>query len=270
MPFNLTSLPTGTFPRVSGRKGSTIRLNVTFYANGVATDPYAIREINIYRNSASATNLVDTIQINTLPGESAYPSPLVQCETGEYYYDYLVPDDLVTPDSYVDEWSFIGDALEGEGGTTGDIDFNDQTLWDQKCGRFFLNNATNFCLDDGLIVPRIGFEALDVNLQKDELRSIEVGMMPLPLYDYDFNLISPMIPHIVPTYTLETLNHECIVNDGPALIGLRQGLHRTSPFVVRFQIDTSQFIIGTYQYKIKLQLPNGETRVSPNFKFSIN
>ena len=36
-------------PRISGRRGQLIDLNIDFIRNGIATDPYAIRYVEIYK-----------------------------------------------------------------------------------------------------------------------------------------------------------------------------------------------------------------------------
>lgn len=241
-------------PRISGRTGGTIALNVTFYRNGVPTDPYAIRRIDIYNNSEKPENLVAQAVISD-PTDSAYPYPLEHPSTGVYTFLFDVPADFEAPGAYVDVWRFIG----SDPGTGGDI--TDETTWIAQCNKFWVF-PDGFYLDDGLVIPRFAFEALDKTFKKPEVRTLEVGLMPLPLYDFDFNRIAPIIPQLRAYITIETTNCEVIVNNEPCRIGLRQGSYRTNPFVIQYTVDTQPFLIGTYLYKIKLDLPNGETRVS--------
>ena len=258
-------------PRISSRKGETVRLNVTFYKNGVPADPFAIRRIDIYKNSKKAENLVAQVPIDT-PETVGYPSPVVHLEnssgfiTGEYYLDFDIPDTF-EPDIYIDDWLFIGDELTVSSGS--ELDFDDETLWDSFCNKFWVFSGGGWYVDDGLIVPKFGFEALDREFVRPEIRTLEVGMMPLPLYDYDYNRIAPLIPQLTATISIETANKEVIIDGAACRIGLRQGSFRTNPFVVQYTIDTGTFIMGTYTYFITLTLPNGETRISKPLYFAI-
>lgn len=259
-------------PRISGRKGSVIRLNASFYKNGVLANPYAIRRIDIYKGSKADENLVAQIPVDS-PGESTYPSPITQEEdssgpiAGTFYYDFTVPDDFTAPQIYIDDWNFIGDELIGDNGT--DIDITDETLWDSQCNRFWVYPANDWYIDDGLIIPRFGYEPLDRHFTKPEVRPLEIGLMPLPRYDFDYNRVAPLIPRLNATIDIETTNSEIIFEDQPCTIGLRQGSYRTNPFIIRYLLDTDKFLMGTYRYRITLHLPNGETRVSPNLVFTI-
>ena len=94
--------------------------------------------------------------------------------------------------------------------------------------------------------------------------------MPLPLYDYNFNLVNPMIPYLKPTISISTRFCEQLVVDEPCRIGLRQGAYRSNPYVVAYDLDTSMFMRGTYQYNIKLNLPDGSSRVSRKFTFTVS
>ena len=257
---------TAPYSRISARKGAVVRLNLSFYANGVLADPWSIRKIRIYQNTDSEENLVAEID----PSTTDYPSPIVQEEdssgpiVGKYYYDLTVPDTFVAPDSYIDKWYWIGDELTGT-----DVDLTDETLWDSKCNQFFVVASNSWYADDGLIVPRIAFEALDKDLVKPAVQTIEVGLMPIPLYDYDYNRIAPMMANLVATIDIETLNCEAIVVNGAMTMGLRQGTYRSNPFVTQYRIDTNDFLKGTYRYRVTLHLPNGETRVSPLLQFTV-
>jgi hypothetical protein len=143
-------------------------------------------------------------------------------------------------------------------------------MWDNICGRFFVINSNTWYGDDELITKRFGFEPLDRNFQKGEVRFLEVGIMPLPLYDYDWNRIVPLIPYLQASITIETLNCERIIEDAPMELGLRQGSYRTNPFVAKYKLDATAMLIGTYRYWVKFTLPNGETRISNKLHISIN
>ena len=117
---------------------------------------------------------------------------------------------------------------------------------------------------------RFGFEPLDQKFYTPEARPLEVGLMPLPLYDYNFNLVNPMIPFLSPTISIETQHSEMLVDGATCVMGIRQGSNRSNPYVVKYDLDTSNFLKGTYRYWITLSLPDGTTRVSRKFVFSIN
>lgn len=262
------------YPRISARKGSIVRLNVRFNANGVPTDPYAIRRIDIYQNSQATENLLVQIEIVD-PDDPTYPAPLVNVggsdgNVGEYYYDFEVPDTFVAPDNYIDQWHYIGDELLGAMGS--DIDITDETLWDSQCLDFFVVASNTWYLDDGLIVPRFSFEALDKDFTKPEVRTLEVGIMPQPLYDYDYCRIAPMMAMLQATITITGSGGNCdetIIDSAPMTVGIRQGSHRSNPYVFQYRLDTSSLLRGTYNYTVTVTLPNGETRISPPLTFTV-
>lgn len=256
-------------PRISSRTGGTVDLNVTFYRNGVAEDPFAIRRIDIYEGSEKPENLVAQIPISD-PTDALYPAPLLKPLMGTgspipgaFILPFDIPSTFNAPVVYLDVWRFIGTDL----GTGGDL--NDETLWSSQCNKFWVF-PDGFYLDDGLVVPRFGFEALDKTFRKPEVRSLEVGLMPLPLYDFDFNRIAPIIPQLRALITIQTENCELLVDRAPCRIGIRQGSYRTNPFVIQYQLDTADFLVGTYVYRITLLLPNGETRVSEDMRITIH
>lgn len=279
------------YPRISARKGQVVDLNVDFYHSGVLADPYAIRYVEIYKTQVVPHNLVATIPV--VERDSIhYPSPVLheyesavpgECCTeptedmtpivGKYHLPFTVPNDFSVPDIYYDVWYYFPTNPCGElgtGGTECDIDeeqYSDLLL--KCCHRFWVYPDEWMC-DDKLQTIRFGFEPLDQKFYQPESRPLEVGIMPLPLYDYNFNLVNPMIPFLKPTITVETQNNEKILCDEPCRIGIRQGSYRSNPWVVQYDIDTCKFLKGTYRYFIALRLPNGSSRVSRKFILTIS
>ncbi len=288
-----------SFTRISARTGQPVNLCVTFRRDGVATDPYAIRKIEIYRGSIAPHNLVDTISVVD-PWNDAYPSPISlvaaateigDCGTdpgtseeilaGQYCYEYDVPANAVAPDLYYDVWYYYpdnpcsanltdSDCTAGTDGTAAtDLDSDVYAgLLRSSCNRFWVYPDRWF-VDDGLQTVRYQFEPLDLKFRTPEARPLEVGLMPMPLYDYDYNLSVPIIPYLTATIRVETQHKELIVDDEAMTIGLRQGSFRSNPYVLKWTLDTDRFLIGTYKYRIKLVLPDGSTRSSPDFIFTI-
>lgn len=261
-------------PRISGRKGKVVDLNVDFYNNGILSDPFAIRKIDIYKTQVAPHNLVATIPISE-PDGTNYPSPLC-LETsgtngyivGKYHLPFSIPADFTAPDIYYDVWSYyptdpclnITDCdLESD-------ESKAQLL--TECHRFWVY-PDDWYSADKLQTIRFAFEPLDNKFYTPEVRPLEVGIMPIPLYDYNFNLVNPMIPYLQPTISIETRNCELLVDNDPCRIGFRQGAYRSNPYVVIYDVDTNNFLKGTYQYQIKLNLPDGSSRVSQKFILSI-
>jgi hypothetical protein len=278
----------GTNPRISARRGETVSLNVNFYKNGQLTDPYAIRYVEIYRTNVTAANKVAVIPINRL--DENYPLPLVrtphdpvagncgtedvsQVDQGSFILPFSVPVDFAVPDVYYDVWYyFASDPCAAVGTDVTSCDYEDSSYADQLlkcCHRFWVYPEDWFC-SDKLQTIRFGFEPLDQKFYTPERRPLEVGLMPLPLYDYNFNLVNPMIPYLNPTIRIETQRAELLVSDAPCTIGLRQGSYRSNPYVIQYDLDTNSFLKGTYQYQIKLTLPDGSTRVSKKFIFTVS
>lgn len=278
------------FPRISARRGQVVDLNIDFLNNGVLADPYAIRKIEIYKSQVVPHNLVATVVV-TDPCDPLYPSPLCRdtivappgvCCTepsapeipiaGKYHLPFAVPPDFGVPDVYFDVWYYYATNPVGQFGTeTTGCDIDD-VLYDsfllRCCHRFWIYPDSWFC-DDQLQTIRFGFEPLDQKFQSPENRPLEVGLMPLPLYDYNFNLVNPIIPFLSPTITIGTQGCELLVEDAPARMGIRQGAYRSNPYVIQYDLDTTKFLKGTYWYTIKLTLPNGSTRVSRKFILTI-
>lgn len=260
-------------PRISGRIGQPIDLNVIFYRNGIPTDPYAIIKVQIYHTAVQDENLVAEIPILP-PTDPNYPSPLVkalstggsQDPPGEFHLLWTPPKaDILVPNIFFDQWSYLPDQFDG----SNEIPLDDSGYWQQCCNEFWLY-PEGFNCDTGLETIQLGFEALDVKLWKPEVKTIQVGLMPLPLYDFDYNKIAPLIPQLQATITIETENCEVLVQDAPMRIGIRQGTFRSNPFVLQYLFNTSGFLKGSYRYRVTVRLPNGETRVSPDAIIQIN
>jgi len=253
--------------RISARVGQLVCLDATFYQNGVPVDPYAIRIVRIYRRSVEDANLAAEIPFPD-PDSSSYPLPALTDDDrpGYYQLQFDVPSDFTVPDIYFDVWYFIGDQPSGTGSES---DIDDESFWTSQCNKFWIYPSGWF-IDDGLIVPRLGFEPLDVKFRSGETRYLEVGMMPLPLYDFDYNLIMPMLPFISATINIKTRNNEIIINDEPMEIGLRQGTYRSNPFVIKWLLETSRFLVGTYDYQVTVTMSGGQILVSPKFTLTIS
>ncbi len=283
-------MPTGQ-PRISARTGDVVDLNVNFLRNGVLEDPYAIRQIKIYRAQVLPHNLVATIPVVD-PSDADYPSPVTQetieaetgaCGTepdetatvvaGKYHLYWTVPLDLASPDIYYDVWEYFPTNPCGELGTgdvTGcDLDSGDYDAFLVKCcHRFWVFPDAWFC-DDGLQTVRFGFEPLDVRFNWPEVRPLEIGLMPLPLYDYNYNLVNPLIPFLQSTISIETQYGQLLVDDAAMTIGIRSGSFRSNPYVLKYTLDTGSLLKGTYKYRVKLTLPDGTTRVSGSYHLTI-
>lgn len=295
-------------PRISGRTGQIVDLKVDFYQGGVLADPFAIRYVEIYRTSVAPHNLVTTIPF-VAPDDILYPAPACQVEdatsieVGRYHLLYDIPTDSAAPDVYYDVWYYYPtnpcpeeevtdggtdtDGTEGTAGTdvtvgtdvtdsdvTGEVtacDIDDEEFASQLmrcCHQFWVYPNEWFCTDQ-LRTLRFGFEPLDVHYHYPELRPLEIGLMPLPLYDFNYNFVTAIIPMLQPTISIETQHCELLVDGDLCSMGLRQGSYRTNPWVIRYNLDTSLFLKGTYRYQITLPLPDGTTRVSQKFIFTI-
>jgi len=287
--MSCSELLSGAFPRISARRGQVVDLNVDFLHGGVLDDPYAIRYVEIYKSQVLPHNLVSTIPI-TDPDNILYPSPACQdtvatavgdCGTeptadedylaGKYHLPFSIPDDFEAPNVYFDVWYyFANDPCGSSSGSECDIDSAENSAKLIKCcHRFWVYPDEWFC-DDRLQTIRFGFEPLDQKFHTPEVRPLEIGIMPLPLYDYNFNLVNPIIPFLQPTITVETQHNELLINNEVCTIGLRQGSYRSNPWVIKYDLDTTRFLKGTYSYQIKLTLPNQTTIVSRKFIFTIS
>lgn len=279
------------YPRISGRRGQQVDLNVTFYNNGVPTNPYAIYKIEIYKSKYTPGNLIASIPVVS-PSNVLYPAPVdreyVQttagnCGTeptnteeavpGKYHYYYDIPNDLDVPDTFFDVWYYYPDnpcTNEGTSEVTGECDITLHETELLKCCKRFIVYPDEWLCDDGLQTINFGFEPLNLHYQHPEIKPLEVGLMPLPLYEYNYNLVAPIIPWLQPTISISTQHQELLVDNAEMSIGLRQGYYRTNPWVLKYNLHTSTFLKGTYEYKIKVLLPDGTSRVSKKFMFTIS
>lgn len=264
--------------RVSARLGNQVDLNNTFFRNGVPTDPFAIRLVEIYKSSVQQENLIAEFPIVS-PLDDNYPAPLTKPvdtsgnpEAGKFSLLWDIPKSgIPVPDIFFDVWHFIPDdpgvGTDSDGNVNESL-LDDEDLWIKCCNEFWIQNDGFFC-DSGLENIRIGFEALDIKFTQPEVRTLEVGLMPLPLYDFDFNKIAPIIPQLQGFFTLQTDNCETLIDQEPMRIGLRTGTFRSNPFTMQYTFDTNRVLRGSYQYQVLLQLPNGETRASPFFGLQV-
>lgn len=277
------------YKRISARLGQTVDLDVSFYHGGQLADPYAVRKVEIYKTQVVPHNLVATVFVAD-PTENTYPLPLVQrtqdvpagqCGTdpvmgsplpGRYSLLYNVPPTFTAPDVYFDLWYFYTTDPCDQGTEPADCDLaSDENLTQlvKCCHRFWVYPDEWFC-DDGLQTVRFGFEPLDQKFHSPEVRPLEVGLMPLPLYDYNFNLVHSLIPFLRATISIETQYREVLVQDAEMTIGVRQGSYRSNPWTLKYLVDTSKFLRGTYQYRVLLHMPDGTTRASKNFILTVD
>lgn len=258
------------YPRISGRLGQTVNLDMYFFQGGIAAYPHALRRVDIYESSVQEANLVAQINF-PYPDDINYPLPARTIANpsgsgdiiGAYTVDFDIPADF-DEGLYFDVWRYVGADL----GTT-DSDYDDETIWLYNCGKFWAYQNQWFA-DDGLMTPRVSFDALDTFFRKEELRTLEVGMMPMPLYDYDHNFIAPLLAAATATISIETYNCELIVDAAPMKIGIRQGSYRTNPWVLQYVMQPNTFFVGSYKYRVTLTFPNGQTRISENIAFEIS
>lgn len=259
------------YKRIAARRGNPVSLDVDFFQGGIGTDPFALYRIEIFRKKVVEENLVFAVDIPS-PDSSEYPSPVEEIvptggqSDGQFRFLWDVPSDLVVPDIYFDVWYFFGsDPRTGSGDT---LDDHISEL-DQVCNRFWVYPNQWFA-SGGLQSLRFGYEPLDIKFRKPELRPLELGIMPLPLYDFNFNLVAPLIPFINYSISIWTENDEILVDSEPMCVKLRQGSFRVNPYVVSYDLDTSDFFIGTYKYRVTATLPDGTTRVSQDFNLTIS
>lgn len=255
------------YSRISARRGGQVDLKALFLNGGQKVDPFAIYRIEIYRRCVAAENVVDIVQVDSVSATD-YPSPLIHgTEPGAYSLLWNVPADAVVPDIYFDVWYFWG--TDPRPAATDELPLSDFTANLLSIQNRFWVYPDGYAIDSGLENINLGFEPISKKFYKPEVKPIEVGIMPLPLYDFDFNLVAPMIPYLTAQITIKTENDEPIVVAAPMEIKLRQGSYRTNPFILSYLLDSSSFFIGTYKYRVSLTLPNGEVRVSQDFLFGV-
>jgi len=250
--------------RIAGRAGLLSNLSMNFYHNGALEDPYAIRRIDIYRGFIRHGNLCDQIIIPD-PDDVSYPFPLVQNTGGPGSFEliYDVPLEFTPNQTYFDVWRFLPYDI-------GTADINDESLWLSQNGQFWVFDDV-WLIDDFLQTKRIGFEPLDKKLRRGEIRTIEIALHPLPKYDFNYNKLAPVISQLAPSITICTINNELIngLVDAPCSIGIRQGHHLDSPYVIQCLIDTRLLLRGTYKYAIKIPLNDGSIIISDYFYFTV-
>jgi hypothetical protein len=277
------------YNRISARRGQDVNLDATFYLGGQRADPFAIYRIEIFRGSVASENIVAAISIPA-PSESSYPLPLVRqpdppaaneaCPTppdcddqlvgdgtdvsdGRFRLVWTVPTDVVVPDVYFDVWYFFSTDPGGS-----DLaDSTDELL--NQCNRFWIY-PENWYVDGGLQTVNFGFEPLNIKFNKPERRPLEIGIMPLPLYDFNYNLVAPIIPFLTPTISIWTDSGEEVISNEQCTIGVRQGAFRTNPWVINYMLDTCRLFKGTYRYRVQVVLPDGTTRVSGDFYLTVS
>lgn len=275
--------------RLNASVGSAVALNAIFLKDGTPTDPYAIRVVRIYKQSVRDENKVLELMLPP-PGSTDYqsvfdslfqrvPNPTSDsvgvCGTaqdpqylpGSYVLNLDLACGVFGAGVYFDVWCFIGDLACYPSPSV--IDWDDESLWTCQCNKFYVKESNGWTMDDDLTNIRLGFEPLDTKFIQPEKRMLEVGMMPLPLYDYDYKKLAPLIPALKGKITIETQNCETIVSSADMKIGLRSGSYRSNPYVLKYLLDTSKFFKGTYKYRVEVGLPNGETRVSDSFYFTV-
>ena len=280
-------------PRISGIRGEEVELDVTFLQGGIPTDPFAIRRIEIFRGSVSPENIVGAVDFVD-PDDPSYPSPAVRlsepaeaitsdcpspCDPaegadptsgsfGRFAYNWLIPEASVATDVYFDVWFFhVNDPRDGSNPTDDLSAFDDQLQ--SQCCRFWVY-PSNMSVDCNLQTLRFGFEALDIKFKKPECRPLEVGIMPLPLYDNNFNLNQTILPTLIPRFTIKTQHGEVVVDDQPGTMKLRQGSYRSNPFVASIKLNTCNLFVGTYEYRVTIELPDGSTRTSDDMIFTVS
>lgn len=289
--------------RLSAAVCDDVSLNVQFLNNGLPADPNRICSVKIYKCSVSEPNLVTEIVFPdpvdsdyNLSNALIYGGMLQRCGDtssealcGTEVQPEFTPGcfklvlnlcpDVFESGTYFDVWNFIGNVCEtceddtGTTDVTGITDVTESPCSDEsqiisQCNKFFVSSG-GWLVDDGLKNLKLGFESLDKRFQQPEKRLLEVGIMPLPLYDYDYNKMQAIIPMLSATITVMTSCCEILVDSEKMKIGLKQGSYRSNPYVLQYLFDTNKFLKGTYRYRVDIQLPDGQTRSSPYFTLAV-
>jgi hypothetical protein len=210
-------------------------------------------------------------------GTDLTASDIKYCE-GLYLLDLCLSPEIFDTGVYFDVWCFIGDEEDlydtnndctiSPTEAAADVDCDNEDLWTCTCNRFYVREGGWHTSDD-LESIRIGFEPLDTLYHQPEKRWLEVGMMPLPLYDFNYKKMAAIVPSLQATITIETQNNEVVVDEEKMCIGVRSGSYRTNPYVLKYLLDTTRFLKGTYRYQVTIHLPDGTTQVSSFFNLTI-
>lgn len=282
--------------RLDGTICEDIALNARFLNNGIPQDPAALCSIQIYSCSVSDENLVTEITLPAptpedfdLSNEFIYGGLIQRCgDTSEdpqcgsdgtpmftpgcFILNLNLCPDLFQSGLYFDVWNFVGSDCDPCSDITNVTDItnaspcDDESQIQSQCNKFFIGSG--WYVDDGLRNIQLGFEPLDKRYQQPEKRYLEVGLTPLPLYDYDQSFAA-LIPSLSATITFVTACNEVLIDAEPMTIGLRQGSYRSNPYTVKYLLDSTRFLKGTYRYRVDVQLPDGQTRSSPYMTLAI-
>jgi hypothetical protein len=79
--------------------GTTIRLTVSFFKNGVLFDPFNISTVTIFDAPSG--------------GNGVYNATPIKSSTGIYYIDYPIPGNTETGIFFYDEWTWIATETSG-------------------------------------------------------------------------------------------------------------------------------------------------------------
>lgn len=291
-----------SLPRIGARNSRLVDLNVDFYNHGKLDDPFWIKKVEIYKCSVAPHNLQAVI-VMPEPTDVNYPLPICQekttitysdCGTGDYeivpvvgkyHLPFLVPHDYKSPEVYIDVWYYyptnpcnidlypeqcppeVGiTELTGDGCDYTDPDL--EHLLKTCCHRFWVYPDAWMC-DDGLQTVEFTYEPKSVRFNYPEKRNLEVGLIPMPMYNYNRALVESLVPYINAFITIGTQHHEYIVRDCKMELGFRQGQYSSNPWSLKYSIDTNKFLKGSYWYQVKLELPDGSSRVSNKFWIEI-
>lgn len=281
--------------RLSGAVCDSVALKTKFLNGGIPTDPAALCSVQIYKCSVTSENLVTEIVFPSpttddfdLSNEYIYGGAIRRCgdtaddplcgtdavpqfTPGCFVLELELCPDLFTPGVYFDVWNFVGTVCDPCIGTdvTDVTDLcADESNIQSQCNKFFVNDRGWF-ITDCLKTIDLGFEPLDKRFQQPEKRFLEVGLTPLPLYDFNVDQMNAIIPALQGTITILTQYCEVLVDSAPMEIGLRNGSYRSNPYVLKYLLDSSSFLKGTYQYRVDVQLPDGQTRSSTLFTLAI-
>jgi hypothetical protein len=257
------------YPRVAGRIGNTIDLNVTFYHNGVPQAPAAIRRIDIFKGSIRSNNIVDQI-ILPPPTSPSYPGPLRQIRPGAFVLPYVIPSTFVPNEVYYDVWNYVGSPPMPDVPGTDElvVDLDNKAFWVAEYGQFMVFED-DWIEDDGLFTKKLAFNPLDTRIRKGEIKTIEINIIPVPARSFEYNRLAGILPNLRPTISFRTTNNEYLagMTNIPCTIGIMQGHHK-HPFVIQCPVDSTNILIGTYQYNISV-LVGDQQIISEPFSITV-